>query len=148
MMGKMKEVAVYRLAEVSKHKKCRGDDRSVWTVIHDKVYDITNLLLEHPGGEEVLIENAAGVDSTESYEDTWPSNDNREMLKDFYIGELHLDDRTGKAVKQKYFDLRETQEDESTDSTSLTFYLFQSIVILLVSIPTVFLIYQNKIYPI
>ena len=32
------------------------------------MYDITGLLGEHPGGEEPLVEEAAGRDSTESYE--------------------------------------------------------------------------------
>ena len=141
----MPPVAVYRLAEVAEHNKSHGDDRSVWTVIHDKVYDITHLLLEHPGGEEVLIENAAGVDSTESYEDTWPSSDNREMLKDFYIGELHEEDQTGRMVEQKHFNLRGTQESEPTDDTSFAFYLLPSIVLVLASIPTILFFLQNDL---
>merc|ERR1711974_168013 len=42
---------------------------------------------EHPGGEEILIENA-GVDSTENFEDVGHSSDAREMLQEYYIGEL------------------------------------------------------------
>jgi cytochrome b involved in lipid metabolism len=44
-------------------------------------------ILQHPGGEEILIENA-GIDSTEPFEDVGHSTDAREMMKDYYIGEL------------------------------------------------------------
>uniref|UniRef100_H3A7S6 Cytochrome b5 type B n=1 Tax=Latimeria chalumnae TaxID=7897 RepID=H3A7S6_LATCH len=42
----------------------------------------------HPGGEEVLFEQAGG-DATESFEDVGHSVDAREMLTQYYIGELH-----------------------------------------------------------
>merc|ERR1712025_1076276 len=65
---------------------------SLWTVIHGKVYDLTNFGLEHPGGEEILVENA-GVDSTEPFEDSGHSQDAREMMADYCIGEPHPDDK-------------------------------------------------------
>ena len=40
------EVKVLRLEEVKKHNIGRGADKSVWTVIHDKVYDVTKFLDE------------------------------------------------------------------------------------------------------
>merc|ERR1712198_79519 len=58
------------------------------------VYDVTKFLDEHPGGEEILIENA-GEDSTENFEDVGHSSDAREMLEEYYIGELAEEDRTG-----------------------------------------------------
>jgi len=88
--------AVYRLTEVAQHNTSRGENKSIWTVIHDKVYDITQFLDEHPGGEEILIENA-GIDSTEAFEDVGHSSDAREMLEQYYKGELHEEDRTGSA---------------------------------------------------
>ena len=88
------EIKVFKLIEVAEHNKSKGEDKSIWTVIHDKVYDITKFLDEHPGGEEILIENA-GIDSTENFEDVGHSSDAREMLDEFYIGDLHEDDRTG-----------------------------------------------------
>ncbi|NXW66761.1 CYB5B protein, partial [Eurystomus gularis] len=45
-------------------------------------------LFQHPGGEEVLLEQA-GRDATESFEDVGHSTDAREMLKQYYIGEIH-----------------------------------------------------------
>ena len=77
------EGKVFRLAEVKEHNISKGEAKSIWVVIHDKVYDITKFLdevcsniffreplkpsLQHPGGEEILIENA-GADSTENFE--------------------------------------------------------------------------------
>lgn len=43
---------------------------------------------QHPGGEEVLREQAGG-DGTESFEDVGHSTDAREMAGDMVIGELH-----------------------------------------------------------
>ena len=105
--GEVHPGRLIRLEEVASHNICHGQERSVWTVIHDKVYDITGLLGEHPGGDEPLVTEAAGRDCTEQYEDTWPSRDNRELLKSFYIGELDPRDRSGKVVMERHFDGRE-----------------------------------------
>ncbi|XP_078066785.1 cytochrome b5 type B [Mustelus asterias] len=72
--------------------KAHNSSKSTWLVIHDKVYDVTKFLEEHPGGEEVLFEQAGG-DATESFEDVGHSSDAREMLKQYFIGELDLADR-------------------------------------------------------
>lgn len=44
----------YTLAELDKH---RSKD-SCWMAIEGKVYDVTNFLDEHPGGEDFLLDNA------------------------------------------------------------------------------------------
>ncbi|XP_010577839.1 PREDICTED: cytochrome b5 isoform X2 [Haliaeetus leucocephalus] len=75
---------VFTLEEVGK----RNSSREAWLVIHGRVYDVTRFLEEHPGGEEVLLEQA-GRDATESFEDVGHSTDAREMLKQYYIGEIH-----------------------------------------------------------
>ena len=114
-MASEAEAKVFKLEEVKEHNKSKGEDRSIWVVIHDKVYDITkfldevilfcmlhalefNIFLQHPGGEEILIENA-GTDSTESFEDVGHSSDAREMLEAYYVGELHEEDKTGSTDK-------------------------------------------------
>lgn len=43
--------------------------------------------LQHPGGEEVLLEQA-GKDATEQFEDVGHSSDAREMMNKYKIGEL------------------------------------------------------------
>uniref|UniRef100_A0A8C9DLU4 Cytochrome b5 heme-binding domain-containing protein n=1 Tax=Prolemur simus TaxID=1328070 RepID=A0A8C9DLU4_PROSS len=77
-------VTYYRLEEVAK----RNSLKELWLVIHGRVYDVTRFLNEHPGGEEVLLEQA-GVDASESFEDVGHSSDAREMLKQYYIGDVH-----------------------------------------------------------
>ncbi len=37
---------VFRMEEVLKHKVTKGSDKSVWIVIHNKVYDVTKFLDE------------------------------------------------------------------------------------------------------
>ncbi|XP_043937846.1 cytochrome b5-like [Protopterus annectens] len=74
----------YRLEDVQNHNE--GSD--VWVIIHGRVYDVGRFLSEHPGGEEVLLEQAGG-DATESFEDVGHSMDARELLKQYYIGKLH-----------------------------------------------------------
>ncbi|KAL2001165.1 hypothetical protein VTN02DRAFT_2148 [Thermoascus thermophilus] len=76
-------VRTYTLAQVQEHN--RKDD--VWIVVHNKVYDITKYLEEHPGGSPVLLE-VAGTDATEAFEETGHSEEARELLEDFYIGDL------------------------------------------------------------
>ncbi|KAG3256948.1 cytochrome b5 type B isoform X2 [Ictidomys tridecemlineatus] len=85
--GGESSVTYYRLEEVTK----RNSSKELWLVIHGRVYDITRFLNEHPGGEEVLLEQA-GTDSTESFEDVGHSSDAREMLKQYYIGDVHPSD--------------------------------------------------------
>lgn len=43
--------------------------------------------LQHPGGEEVLLEQA-GKDASEAFEDVGHSTDARELMKRYLIGEL------------------------------------------------------------
>lgn len=85
--GGESSVTYYRLEEVAK----RNSPKDLWLVIHGRVYDITRFLNEHPGGEEVLLEQA-GVDASESFEDVGHSSDAREMLKQYYIGDVHPSD--------------------------------------------------------
>uniref|UniRef100_A0A8C9MWD3 Cytochrome b5 n=1 Tax=Serinus canaria TaxID=9135 RepID=A0A8C9MWD3_SERCA len=64
----------YRLEEVQKH----NNSQSTWIIIHNRIYDVTKFLDEHPGGEEVLREQAGG-DATENFEDVGHSTDARTL---------------------------------------------------------------------
>ncbi|XP_068437488.1 cytochrome b5 [Clinocottus analis] len=78
----------FRLSEIEE----QNTFKSTWIIINNKVCDVTKFLEEHPGGEEVLREQAGG-DATESFEDVGHSTDAREMMQGMVIGELHPDDR-------------------------------------------------------
>merc|ERR1711935_163195 len=73
----------FTFAEIKKHDK----DEDCWMAINGNVYDITKFLNEHPGGSEVIME-VAGQDGTEGFEDVGHSEDARDMLKEYLIGEL------------------------------------------------------------
>lgn len=87
---------VVTLEELKSHK----DASSLWIAIHDKVYDITKFLDEHPGGEEVLLEQGGGY-GTEAFEDVGHSTDAREIMKDYFIGELAEADKEAETTPVK-----------------------------------------------
>ncbi|KAK9418717.1 hypothetical protein SUNI508_07737 [Seiridium unicorne] len=74
---------IYTLAQVKEHSK--PDD--VWFVIHNKVYDVTRYLEEHPGGSAIL-QDVAGRDATQEFEDVGHSDEANEWLEGLYVGDL------------------------------------------------------------
>ena len=42
----------------------------------------------HPGGGDIMIENAGGIDASEPYEDADHTKRAREMLTKYYIGDI------------------------------------------------------------
>ncbi|XP_040183675.1 cytochrome b5-like [Rana temporaria] len=89
MADKEQKVQYYTLEEIQKP----NHSYITWIILHFKVYNVTKFLEEHPGGEEVLQEQAGG-DATETFEDIGHSTDARNMSKEFIIGELHPADRS------------------------------------------------------
>lgn len=79
----------FTLKEVKEH----NSGKSCWMVVHNKVYDVTDFLSEHPGGEEILLETA-GTDATEAFEDVGHSADARTLLADYLVGDLAEADRS------------------------------------------------------
>ncbi|KAL1960359.1 hypothetical protein VTO42DRAFT_8319 [Malbranchea cinnamomea] len=69
--------------EVSEH----NTKKDLYVVIHDKVYNVSSFVDEHPGGEEVLLD-VAGQDSTEAFEDVGHSDEAREILEGLRVGTL------------------------------------------------------------
>ncbi|XP_050305222.1 cytochrome b5 isoform X2 [Anthonomus grandis grandis] len=78
-----KELKIFTTAQVKEH----NTKSSVWIIIHNDIYDVTSFLNEHPGGEEVLIEQA-GQEATEAFEDVGHSSDARAMMEQYKIGTL------------------------------------------------------------
>uniref|UniRef100_A0A182J039 Uncharacterized protein n=1 Tax=Anopheles atroparvus TaxID=41427 RepID=A0A182J039_ANOAO len=85
------ELKQYSLADVASHNK----PNDLWMIIHDKVYDVTKFLQEHPGGEEVLIE-VAGKEASSEFDDVGHSTDAKESMKKFLIGEVIEAERKAK----------------------------------------------------
>lgn len=73
----------FSFSDVSEHTT----KKDLYMVIHDKVYDCTSFVDEHPGGEEVLLD-VGGQDSTEAFEDVGHSDEAREILEGLLVGTL------------------------------------------------------------
>ncbi|XP_021910387.1 cytochrome b5 [Carica papaya] len=76
---------LYTLQEASSHNT--KDD--CWVVIDGKIYDVTTYLDEHPGGDDVVLA-VTGKDATDEFEDAGHSKTARELMENFFIGELDL----------------------------------------------------------
>ncbi|KAJ7129126.1 cytochrome b5-like heme/steroid binding domain-containing protein [Mycena filopes] len=59
----------------------------LYILIHEKVYDVTKFLDEHPGGDEVIL-SEAGQDASEAFEDVGHSDEARELLPGMLVGEF------------------------------------------------------------
>ncbi|KAI9846373.1 MAG: hypothetical protein M1830_007455 [Pleopsidium flavum] len=70
-------------SDVSGH----SSKKDLYLVIHDKVYNASTFVDEHPGGEEVLLD-VGGQDATEAFEDVGHSDEAREILDGLLIGKL------------------------------------------------------------
>merc|ERR1711972_1051552 len=93
MGGGEDQLKQFSLEEVAKYKK-GSNEKEVWIVIHDLVYDVTKFLDEHPGGEEVLFDQS-GLDGTEAFEDVGHSTDARELMAEYLIATIQESDRKG-----------------------------------------------------
>jgi len=56
-------------------------------VIDEQVYDVTNFLKDHPGGDDVILEYL-GRDATIGFEDIGHSQKAKEVLKKFLVGTI------------------------------------------------------------
>ncbi|XP_033009869.1 cytochrome b5-like [Lacerta agilis] len=91
-----KRGSVFTLDKVAK----RNTNKETWLVISGHVYNVTCFLNEHPGREEILLEQAGrGASATENFEDVGHFMDAREMLDQYLIGEVHPCDSNPNASK-------------------------------------------------
>ncbi|GBE79482.1 Cytochrome b5 [Sparassis crispa] len=67
--------------------KAHSTKDGVYVLLHEKVYDATKFIDEHPGGDEVILAEA-GKDATEAFEDVGHSDEARQILQGLYIGEF------------------------------------------------------------
>ena len=79
---------VITLEEVSYH--CTMEDG--WMVLYDKVYDVTDYLMSHPGGEDVMLEYL-GYDATMAFRGVGHSRTAARLLDKYLVGILPLEER-------------------------------------------------------
>lgn len=82
------ELRTIHLDEVAWHDA----SNDCWLVIYDYVYDCTEFLKNHPGGQDILLEYA-GRDATLAFVGTGHSAVARITLDQYKIGELPLKER-------------------------------------------------------
>ncbi|EGG04145.1 uncharacterized protein MELLADRAFT_117162 [Melampsora larici-populina 98AG31] len=77
-----------KVKKVSKEELLQHNHRtSCWTVIHDRVYDFTTFLDEHPGGSEVIL-RYAGKDATQAFDNVHSVNLLNTLNPNQNIGEI------------------------------------------------------------
>jgi cytochrome b involved in lipid metabolism/monoamine oxidase len=82
-IGGINKKKAFTLAEIKKHNK-KGD---AWTLIENKVYNISSWIPKHPGGE--IIMQAVGKDATQLFNSRGhPSYVKKTILPKYYIGTL------------------------------------------------------------
>lgn len=73
----------FKSAEVSTH----NTEKDLWIVKNGKVYDVTKYVDEHPGGLDTLLD-VAGKDATEAFDSVGHSQEAKEILSKYLIGEI------------------------------------------------------------
>ncbi|KAJ1551205.1 Cytochrome b5 [Nowakowskiella sp. JEL0078] len=75
-------------AEITWEETAKHNTRKdCWMVIDGNVYDVSKFLDEHPGGEEVLLEQG-GLDASEAFHEIGHSDDAVALLKDLLVGSI------------------------------------------------------------
>lgn len=72
----------FTAAQVAQHRTAH----SLWLIIDGSVYDFTDYIDHHPGGEAIF--RNAGADSSAGFHGDQHPPKVLDMLEDFYIGEL------------------------------------------------------------
>ena len=70
----------YTLAEISKHNKAED----AWVIIDGKVYDITDFVDEHPGGNNIL--KNVGGDASKGFHGPQHGDSVFDLLPEYLIG--------------------------------------------------------------
>lgn len=85
-MSISKRVRIYALEDLEQHKS----PQSCWVAFKGKVYDVTAFVADHPGGDDLILNNA-GTDVENIMKDKDSHNHSEsayEMLEEYVIGRL------------------------------------------------------------
>lgn len=81
--------------------KKNNTEESCWVIVNDKVYDITSFLVDHPGGDGILLE-FAGTDITFVLDDiNYHSHSEAayDLLTEHYVGDLVKEEQNDETVE-------------------------------------------------
>jgi alkylation response protein AidB-like acyl-CoA dehydrogenase len=79
----MSKKPLYTAEQVAKH----NSEMDCWIIVHDKVYDVTNFLAEHPGGKKPILK-CAGQDATKQFDAFHNLSTLDKIGGPFYIGDV------------------------------------------------------------
>lgn len=99
--------------EISKH----NSKQDCWVIIHGNVYDLTNFLSEHPGGQKIILKYA-GKDATQKFDTIHPKDIIEKLLpKEAHLGTVPelLKKAAAKANSQKSQSKQDAAEEEEED---------------------------------
>ncbi|XP_014205608.1 cytochrome b5 [Copidosoma floridanum] len=94
--------------------------------IHDRVYDVTRFLNEHPGGEEILLDHA-GKDASEDFDDVGHSSDALELMKKYLVGEIVPRERRNLPRKEGWkagYNTNNPENEKYVDGPGFPFFIF------------------------
>ncbi|CAB3400833.1 unnamed protein product [Caenorhabditis bovis] len=123
----MASLKQFSTKEVAEH----NTNRSAWIIIGNKVYDVTKFLDEHPGGCEVLLEQA-GRDGTEEFEDVGHSTDARTLKEDYLIGEIEEGERKTYSYEKKTWKpapSENKQRNEGSPTDNLVYFALLAVIV-------------------
>lgn len=115
--SKRKRLTKYTMKEVATHDT---KETGLWIVIDEHVYDITNFVARHPGGDLVLL-NMAGKDCTDAFANYHSAGIYKTWLPPFLIGKVT--DVPSYPHVQDFRNIRQELLRKGLFETSKTFYL-------------------------
>ncbi|XP_010464293.1 PREDICTED: cytochrome b5-like [Camelina sativa] len=116
---------VLNLLELSQHRS-RHD---CWLLIDGKVYDVTDFLKDHPGGDDVIL-FATGKDATHEFEEVGHSTSAKAMLSEFYVGDI--DSTKANDVAITTATPTQTEQNQDNKNSELLIKRFQFLAPLLI----------------
>ncbi|KAK0163003.1 hypothetical protein PV327_006720 [Microctonus hyperodae] len=120
------------LKQFTRDEVAKADPKLTRFILHDKVYDVTKFLNEHPGGEEVLLDHK-GVDASEDFDDVGHSTDAQELMKKYLIGEIVAAERKNIQPKEGWI-AGHSKNSSQEQGPSIFFYLWiGSVLVFLIS---------------
>ncbi|XP_042416268.1 cytochrome b5-like [Zingiber officinale] len=132
----MAEMKSFSPDEISRH----ATKQDCWLSIGGKVYDVTDFLEEHPGGEDVILHESGSGDATQAFEEVGHSSAAISSMKSYLIGTVEGyisgDQKPSKPATTAY--------REQAPSYSFSDYLLPLLVLVVASAAWYYLTFYSK----
>lgn len=133
--------------EFAKH----NTKKSCWININSKVYDVTEWMRKHPGGERVLL-CLGGRDATWNFIGNHLPEIERKYLPLYYIGDLQSkkeiteEDIKLKQITKEYKELLYKFEKEGYFNTNFMYYFWKCLLVILLLLSSFYAFYLSNKY--